>query len=177
MYWNPIMLFIYYYESSLEWINTNTACVRARRCKLQKGCTWLAAASARDYQLLAQSPWFSPDTPASSTTNSGRHDIAEISLKVALNTNKIKSIKSIEWINIYACTLSLIVRMEQLILEKEIYINFRTCLLIPLNIIYFNNCMLKFHKCCVSVFFMLLKLNGKHVEVNTIFTGWFYWWL
>jgi len=24
---------------------------------------------------------------------------------------------------------------------------------------------------------MLFKLNGKHVEVNTIFTGWFYWWL
>jgi hypothetical protein len=33
--------------------------------------------------LLAQGPWFSP---ASSTTNTGRHDIAEILLKVALNT-------------------------------------------------------------------------------------------
>jgi hypothetical protein len=28
--------------------------------------------------------WFSPDTPASSTTKTGRHDIAEILLKVAL---------------------------------------------------------------------------------------------
>jgi hypothetical protein len=37
--------------------------------------------------------WFSPDTPASSTTKNGRHDIAEILLKVALNTiNQIKSI-------------------------------------------------------------------------------------
>jgi hypothetical protein len=37
--------------------------------------------------LLAQSQWFSPGTPASSTTKTGRHDIAEILLKVALNTN------------------------------------------------------------------------------------------
>jgi hypothetical protein len=32
-------------------------------------------------------------SPASSTTKTGRHDIAEILLKVALNTKKIKSIK------------------------------------------------------------------------------------
>jgi hypothetical protein len=37
--------------------------------------------------LLAQGLWFSPGTPASSTTKTGRHDIAEILLKVALNTN------------------------------------------------------------------------------------------
>jgi hypothetical protein len=30
--------------------------------------------------------WFSPGTPASSTTKTGRHDIAEILLKLALNT-------------------------------------------------------------------------------------------
>jgi hypothetical protein len=38
-------------------------------------------------------PWslFSPGTPVSSTTKTGRHDIAEILLKVALNT-KNKSI-------------------------------------------------------------------------------------
>jgi hypothetical protein len=41
--------------------------------------------------LLAHGRWFSPDTPASSTTKTGRHDIAEILLKVALNTKKIKS--------------------------------------------------------------------------------------
>jgi hypothetical protein len=40
------------------------------------------------YQLLAQGRWFSPGTPASSTTKTGRHDIAEILLKVALNTKK-----------------------------------------------------------------------------------------
>jgi hypothetical protein len=37
--------------------------------------------------LFAQGLWFSPGTPASSTTKTGRHDIAEILLKVALNTN------------------------------------------------------------------------------------------
>jgi hypothetical protein len=30
--------------------------------------------------------WLSPGTPASSTTKTGRHDIAEILLKVALST-------------------------------------------------------------------------------------------
>jgi hypothetical protein len=44
------------------------------------------------YQLLAHGRWFSPGTPASSTTKTGHHDIAEILLKVALNTkNQIKS--------------------------------------------------------------------------------------
>ena len=67
---------------------TNTAWVRARLCKLQKGCTRLAAASDKDYQLLAHGRWFSPGTPASSTTKTGRHDIAEILLKVALKHQK-----------------------------------------------------------------------------------------
>jgi hypothetical protein len=35
--------------------------------------------------------WFSPVTPASSTTKTGRHDIAEILLKVALKHQKSKS--------------------------------------------------------------------------------------
>jgi hypothetical protein len=58
----------------------------------KKGCTRLAAASDKVYQLLAHGRCFSPDTPASSTTKTGRHDIAEILLKVALNTiNEIKA--------------------------------------------------------------------------------------
>ena len=52
----------------------------------KKGCTRLAAASDKVYQLLAHGRWFSPGTPASSTTKTGRHDISEILLKVALNT-------------------------------------------------------------------------------------------
>ena len=71
---------------------TNTAWVRVRLCKLPKGCTRLADASDKVYQLLAHGQWFSPGTPASSTSKTGRHDIAEILLKVALNTiNQIKS--------------------------------------------------------------------------------------
>jgi hypothetical protein len=50
----------------------------------EKGCTRLA--SDQVYQLLAHGRWFSPGTSASSTTKTGRHDIAEILLKVALNT-------------------------------------------------------------------------------------------
>jgi len=33
------------------------------------------------YQLLAQGRWFSPGTPASSTTKTGRHDKAESGIK------------------------------------------------------------------------------------------------
>jgi len=48
-------------------------------------CTRLTAASDKVYQLLAHGQ-FSPGTPASSNTKTGRHDIAEILLKVTLNT-------------------------------------------------------------------------------------------
>jgi len=54
----------------------------------KKVCTRLAAASDKDYQWLAQGQWFSPGTPASSTTKTGHHDIAEILLKVALKHQK-----------------------------------------------------------------------------------------
>jgi hypothetical protein len=77
---------------------TNTAWVRARLCKLQKGCTRLASASDKVYQLLAHGLWFSSGTAASTITKTGRHDIAEILLKVALSTiNQI--IKSITIVN------------------------------------------------------------------------------
>jgi len=66
--------------------------VRARLCILQKGCTRLAAASDKVYHLLAHDRWFSPGTPASSTAKTGRHDIAEILLKVAVKHQKPKSI-------------------------------------------------------------------------------------
>jgi hypothetical protein len=58
----------------------------------KKECTRLATASDKVYQLLAHGRWFSPGTPASSTTKTGRHDIAKTLLKVALNTlDQIKS--------------------------------------------------------------------------------------
>ena len=52
----------------------------------KKECTQLAAASDKLYKLLAHGRWFSPGTQASSITKTGCHDIAEILLKVALNT-------------------------------------------------------------------------------------------
>jgi hypothetical protein len=65
----------------------------------KKGCTRLAAACDKVYQLLVHDRWFSPGTTASSTTKTGRHDIAEILLKVALST--INQIKSLNHINLY----------------------------------------------------------------------------
>ena len=50
-----------------------------------KGCTRLAAASDKVYQLLAHGRWFSP---ASSTTKTGRHNIAEVLLKMVLKHQK-----------------------------------------------------------------------------------------
>ena len=44
-------------------------------------CTRLAAASDKVYQLPAPGRWFSPGTRASSTTKTGRHDIAESGIK------------------------------------------------------------------------------------------------
>ena len=74
---------------------TNTAWVRVRLCTLQKACTRFAAASNKLYQVLAHGRWFSLGTPASSATKTGRHDIAEILLKVALKYQKFNQIKSL----------------------------------------------------------------------------------
>ena len=75
----------------------NTVWVRARLCKSQKGCTRLAVASDKAYQLLAHGWWFSPGTTVSSTTKTGRHDIVEILLKVALKHQKSKSKSFFLW--------------------------------------------------------------------------------
>jgi hypothetical protein len=66
--------------------------VRAKLCRLQKGCTRLTTASDKFYHLLALGRWFSPGTPASSTTKIGRHDIAEILLKLSLKHQKSNQI-------------------------------------------------------------------------------------
>jgi hypothetical protein len=68
------------------------AWVRTRLCKLQKRVHSTHSRSDKVYQLLAHGRWFSPGIPASSTTKTGRHDIAEILQKVALkhkNSNQI----------------------------------------------------------------------------------------
>jgi hypothetical protein len=47
--------------------------------------------------LLANGLWFFPVIPASSTTKTSPHDIAEILLKVALSKNQINQIMICEW--------------------------------------------------------------------------------
>jgi hypothetical protein len=47
--------------------------------------------------LLAHGRWSPPGTPASSTTKTGRHDIAEIFLKVPLKHNKSNQIKCMKF--------------------------------------------------------------------------------
>jgi hypothetical protein len=54
----------------------------------KKGALDSRAASDKVYQLLTHGQWFSPGTLASSTTKTGRHDIAEILLKVGLKHQK-----------------------------------------------------------------------------------------
>ena len=72
--------------------------VWARLCTLKNECTRLAAASDKVCHLLVYGRLFSPGIPTSSTTKTGRHDIAEILLKVALNTkNQIKSVQT-QWL-------------------------------------------------------------------------------
>jgi hypothetical protein len=72
--------------------------------------TRLAAASDKDYQLLAHGRWFSPGTPASSTTKTGRHDIAKILLKMGLKHQKSNQI------NLLAIVLSTLLRFTLLII-------------------------------------------------------------
>jgi hypothetical protein len=58
-----------------------------------KRCTRPAVASDKVTNCFDHGRWVSPGTPASSTTKTGRYDIVEILLKLALNTkNQIESI-------------------------------------------------------------------------------------
>ena len=66
---------IYLLSNNLYKPITNMAWVRAGVCKLQKGCTRLAAPCDKAYQLLARGRWFSLGTSPSSITKTGRHDI------------------------------------------------------------------------------------------------------
>ena len=104
----------------------------ARLCKLQKRCTRLAAATDKAYQLLAHGRWFSPGTPASSTTKAGRHDIVEILLKVALNTN----IKSNQTYIIFSINLVSLVTLR----SSGTDILYVCHLLLNVCIIYFISC-------------------------------------
>ena len=90
----------------------------------KKGCTRLATTSDKVYQLLAHNRWFSPGIPASSTTKTGRHDIVEILLKVALKPQKSINLIVLFWggrrqklsivwsptVNVYKRTMIMIVK-------------------------------------------------------------------
>jgi len=75
----------------LDYLTTHTNLSPIRRgftpgfVNYRKRCTRLTAAGDKAYQLLVHGRWFSSGTPASSDTKTGRHDIAEILLKAALN--------------------------------------------------------------------------------------------
>jgi hypothetical protein len=81
-------------ESGVKYHNPNHCCI-FYTILCDKVCQVSARFGAtRDqaYQLLAHVWWFSPGTPTSSTTKTGRHDIAKILLKVALNTQKMVTV-------------------------------------------------------------------------------------
>ena len=60
--------------------------------QITKRYTRLAVACDKVFQLLIHVRWYSPSILDSSTTKTGRHDIAEILLKVALKHQKSNQI-------------------------------------------------------------------------------------
>jgi hypothetical protein len=82
----------------LDYLTTHTSLSPIRRgfasgcVNYKKECTRLATASDKVYQLIAHGRWFSPGIPASSTIKAGRHEIAEVLLKLALRHNKSNQI-------------------------------------------------------------------------------------
>ena len=71
----------------LDYLTTHTSLSPIRHgfapcfVNYKKGCTLLAAASDKAYQLLDHGRWFSTGTLASFTTKTGGHDIAESGIK------------------------------------------------------------------------------------------------
>ena len=82
----------------MDYLTTHTSLSPIRRgyapvfVNYKKEGTRLATANDKADQLFAHVWWFSPGIPASSTTKIGHHDIAEILLKLALNTINKSSI-------------------------------------------------------------------------------------
>jgi hypothetical protein len=70
----------------LDYLTTRTSLSPIRHGFTRDFVNYKKGSSDKVFQLLAHGQWFFPGTPASSTTKTGRHDIAEILLKVALNT-------------------------------------------------------------------------------------------
>ena len=96
----------------MDYLTTHTSLLRIRRgfgpgfVNYKKEGTRLATASDKVDQLLAHGRWFSLGTPASSTTKTGRHDIAEILLKVALSTINQSSVIILLNVHREACRIT-----------------------------------------------------------------------
>ena len=74
----------------------------------EKWYTRLTVASEKVYQLLAHGRWFSLGNPASSTTKTGRRDIAESGVKTPKSNQIIKYCTEIgeekySWSTIFDC--------------------------------------------------------------------------
>jgi hypothetical protein len=80
------------------------------------------SASDKVYQLLAHGRWFYLGTPASSITKTGRHDIAEILLKVVLNTKRSNQIKSPHNANFVSLNFKKSIFL--IMLQDEIYMTY-----------------------------------------------------
>jgi hypothetical protein len=107
-------------------------------CKLQKGCTRLAAASDTGYQLLVHGQWLSPGTPASYTTKTGCYYIAEILLKVALITKKpkMKNLPNAKRTKIKNCTSDCQNNFSRLVKPVKIIVDAGLWCLAPLSTIF-----------------------------------------
>ena len=96
----------------MDYLTTHTSLSPIRRgfapgfVNYKKGGTQLAVASDKVYQLLVHGRWVSPGTPASSTAKTGRHDIDEILLKVALKHKKLTTKNQIIDYSLYSYYLS-----------------------------------------------------------------------
>jgi hypothetical protein len=73
----------------------------------KKECTRLAVVSDKVYQLLPHGRQFSPGTPASSTTKTGHHDVAEMLLKMDIR-NGITFTKYLCLIWSYTCCVDVL---------------------------------------------------------------------
>jgi hypothetical protein len=85
--------FFYFYCSTMKITHTSLSPIRRGFApsfvNYKKGCTRLAAASDKVYQLLAHGQWFSPGTPSSSTTKTGLHDIVTLRIAAASRVHPI----------------------------------------------------------------------------------------
>ena len=95
----------------MDYLTTHTSISLIPRGFAPSFVNYKKGAGDKVYQLLAHGRWFSLGTPASSTTKIGRHDIAEILLKVTLNTKIKSNVKIINFKN-FKYQIAIIVQLR-----------------------------------------------------------------